>query len=171
MLGGRTAVSECPLVDTEEHVLKAFVAGVVDPGQPSCFSPLRPYPRRPGREPLQRLYLPPQPNRTCSSSAAPLPGAPRPAACRFAAPTSAAVNIRRPTAPARVTALMRVRRGPAPKGATAQLELHPEVSTRPASCSNAEVKGQPQVNAVTSRPQHGPRPSCEHDWQGSHLWK
>lgn len=130
-----------------------------------------PYPRRPGREPLQRLYLPPQPNRTCSSSAAPLPGAPRPAACRFAAPTSAAVNIRRPTAPARVTALMRVRRGPAPKGATAQLELRPEVSTRPASCSNAEVKGQPQVNAVTSRPQHGPRPSCEHDWQGSHLWK
>ena len=32
----------CPLLNTEEHLLKAFVAGVVDPGLPSCFSSLHP---------------------------------------------------------------------------------------------------------------------------------
>ena len=53
--------------------------------------------------------------RTCSSS-----GAPRQSASHYAAPTSAAVNIHRPTAPARPNALLRVRPGPALKGATAQ---------------------------------------------------
>lgn len=53
--------------------------------------------------------------RTCSSS-----GAPRQSASHYAAPTSAAVNIHRATAPARPNALLRVRPGPAFKGATAQ---------------------------------------------------
>lgn len=63
----------------------------------------------------------------------PSPGSPSPRRL-LPPPTSAAVNIRRPTAPARVTALMRVRRGPAPKGATAQLEPRPELSARLLEC-------------------------------------
>lgn len=71
------------------------------------------------------------------------PAAPRSPLARpppgYAAPTSAAVNIHRPTARARTAARLRVRPGPALKGATAQLGPQPDARASQALRGEAEV--------------------------------